>query len=146
MRLDHLEVSGGFLDGLDLRFADGLNVLIGPRGAGKTSVLELVRFALGIRAMTEEAEKAAAKQARAVLGDGTVTVYASVHGEPLVFTRTGLDDGPTVSASYSYVPPLIKSAEPANCNDLPGRRGNDLGLQGVSGPLWCGFGAVSTSI
>jgi recombinational DNA repair ATPase RecF len=35
-------VEDGFLDGLDLRFSDGLNVLIGARGTGKTSIVELL--------------------------------------------------------------------------------------------------------
>jgi chromosome segregation ATPase len=109
MKLDRLEVSGGFLDGLRLPFAPGLNVLIGPRGAGKTSVLELLRFALGIPAMTSEADEAAREQAFAVLGDGTVTLYALVQGEPLVFTRTALDEAPAASASYQYLAPLIVS-------------------------------------
>jgi recombinational DNA repair ATPase RecF len=109
MRLDCLEVSGGFLDGLRLTFSDGLNVLIGPRGAGKTSVLELVRFALGVPAMTTEANRAAAKQAQAVLGDGTVSLFCSVQGEQLIFRRTGLDDEPTASALLHYTPPLIVS-------------------------------------
>lgn len=38
--------SGGFLDGLELQLSPGLNCLIGARGAGKTTVLEAIRFAL----------------------------------------------------------------------------------------------------
>jgi AAA domain len=72
MRIDRLEISGGFLDGLEIDFEDGLNVLIGARGAGKTSVIELIRFALAIPAKTEEAAEDARRQAVAVLGDGTV--------------------------------------------------------------------------
>jgi ABC-type uncharacterized transport system ATPase subunit len=109
VRIDCLEVSGGFLDGLRLTFDDGLNVLIGARGAGKTSVLELVRFAMGVPAMTNDANIAAEKQARAVLGDGTVSVFCSVQTEQLIFSRTGLDDAPSTSASYSYTTPLIVS-------------------------------------
>ncbi len=109
MRIDRVEVSGGFLDGLKLGFSDGLNVLIGARGAGKTSVLELIRFALGVPAMTADAEAAAQKQALAVLADGTVSVCCSVQGEQLVFTRSALDDAPTLSAAYSYAAPLIVS-------------------------------------
>ncbi len=104
-----MEASGGFLDGLRLTFSDGLNVLIGPRGAGKTSVLELVRFALGVPAMTSDADQAAEKQAHAVLGDGTVSLFCSVQGEQLVFRRTGLDDAPSPSALVEYTPPLIVS-------------------------------------
>lgn len=109
VKIERLEVSGGFLDDLRLSFTDGLNVLIGSRGSGKTSVLELVRFALGLPAMTSDAAKAADKQARAVLGDGTVSVFCSVQGEQLILSRTGLDEAPTVSASYAYKPPLIVS-------------------------------------
>ncbi len=43
-----LSVSGGFLGGVDLEFVDGLNCLIGGRGAGKTTALELLRFGLGL--------------------------------------------------------------------------------------------------
>lgn len=43
-----LRVSGGFLAEADLTFADGLNCLIGGRGTGKTTALELLRFGLGL--------------------------------------------------------------------------------------------------
>lgn len=109
MKIERLEVEGGFLDGLNLPFADGLNVLVGSRGAGKTSVLEVIRFVLGVSAMTPEAEVAAHKQALAILGDGTATLYCSVQGESLIFSRTGLDDAPSASAAYSFDPPLIVS-------------------------------------
>ncbi|MBX7209830.1 MAG: AAA family ATPase [Verrucomicrobiaceae bacterium] len=45
-RIQRLNVIGGFLDGLDIEFADGLNCIIGPRGVGKTTILEMMRFAL----------------------------------------------------------------------------------------------------
>jgi ABC-type lipoprotein export system ATPase subunit len=41
-----LEVEGGFLDGVRLEFASQLNCVIGARGTGKTTVLELIRHAL----------------------------------------------------------------------------------------------------
>src|SRR5579871_87364 len=43
-----LHVTGGFLAGAHLEFADGLNCLIGGRGAGKTTALEFLRFGLGL--------------------------------------------------------------------------------------------------
>src|SRR5580765_567439 len=43
-----LRVTGGFLAGAHLEFADGLNCLIGGRGAGKTTALEFLRFGLGL--------------------------------------------------------------------------------------------------
>ncbi|NLM89220.1 MAG: AAA family ATPase [Syntrophomonadaceae bacterium] len=42
-----LVVQGGFLDGLEVNFQSGLNCIIGPRGTGKSSILNLIRFALG---------------------------------------------------------------------------------------------------
>ena len=43
-----LSVTGGFLAGARLEFVDGLNCLIGGRGAGKTTSLEFLRFGLGL--------------------------------------------------------------------------------------------------
>jgi energy-coupling factor transporter ATP-binding protein EcfA2 len=43
-----LDVTGGFLASAHLEFADGLNCLIGGRGAGKTTALEFLRFGLGL--------------------------------------------------------------------------------------------------
>jgi energy-coupling factor transporter ATP-binding protein EcfA2 len=43
-----LHVTGGFLGGAVLEFADGLNCLIGGRGTGKTTALEFLRFGLGL--------------------------------------------------------------------------------------------------
>jgi energy-coupling factor transporter ATP-binding protein EcfA2 len=45
-RLRSLRIVGGFLGGASLDFADCLNCIIGARGSGKTTVIELIRFAL----------------------------------------------------------------------------------------------------
>jgi DNA repair ATPase RecN len=45
-KIRSLKITGGFLDGLDVQFADGLVCFIGPRGSGKTTIQELIRFAL----------------------------------------------------------------------------------------------------
>lgn len=46
MGIERLQVQGGFLDGLDINFSSGLNVITGARGMGKTSVIELLRYVL----------------------------------------------------------------------------------------------------
>jgi energy-coupling factor transporter ATP-binding protein EcfA2 len=46
--LESLNVTGGFLAGVQMEFADGLNCLIGGRGAGKTTALEFLRYGLGL--------------------------------------------------------------------------------------------------
>jgi predicted ATPase len=38
MYIERIQVEEGFLDGLDLKLIPGLNVLIGARGTGKTSL------------------------------------------------------------------------------------------------------------
>ena len=48
MYIERVQVEEGFLDGLDLELSAGLNVVIGARGTGKTSLIELIRFCLGI--------------------------------------------------------------------------------------------------
>jgi len=76
MWISRIRVTGGFLHGLDLPLSRGLNVVIGPRGAGKTAVLELLRHALG--AQHPDQSPAATRQRSvfldAVLGAGEVIV------------------------------------------------------------------------
>ena len=79
--IERLVVEGGFLDGLDLRFTEGMNVLIGERGAGNSSVIELLRFALGTPALTERFARLAREHTASVLGDGRVSVSYMAGGE-----------------------------------------------------------------
>ena len=44
-----ISVSGGFLDGMTIRFNDHLNCIIGGRGTGKTTVLEFIRYVLNLK-------------------------------------------------------------------------------------------------
>lgn len=87
MRLKRLEVEGGFLNGLDLEFAEGLNVLIGARGSGKTSVIEVLRYCLGVRAVTDKAQERATKHALWVLDDGCATLTVEIDGVERVIRR-----------------------------------------------------------
>lgn len=68
--IESIRVEGsGFLRTTSVDFAAGLNCIIGPRGTGKTSLLELIRFATGRE--PSEPEKAApfADLIEAALGD-----------------------------------------------------------------------------
>src|SRR4051794_11147153 len=72
-----LRVTGGFLAGLDLEFADGLNCLIGGRGAGKTTALEFLRFGLGLMPdpkVNGPRHKAIDGLVKANLGSGRLTI------------------------------------------------------------------------
>ena len=62
---------GGFLDGAAFHFNPNLNVLIGGRGAGKSTVIESLRYVLGLEPIGEEASKAHRGIVRQVLRGGT---------------------------------------------------------------------------
>lgn len=44
--ITRLHVVGGFLDDLDLEFHGGLTTILGPKGSGKSIIVELLRFVL----------------------------------------------------------------------------------------------------
>lgn len=72
-----LSVTGGFLGGAKLQFADGLNCLIGGRGAGKTTALEFLRFGLGLMPDPKESPqryRAIDALVKANLGNGRLQI------------------------------------------------------------------------
>jgi len=74
-RILSLEVKGGFLDGTRLEFSDGLNCIIGGRGTGKTTVLEFIRYILGMMGNPADGRpraKAIEGHVRGNLGSGTI--------------------------------------------------------------------------
>ncbi len=62
---------GGFVDGLAIHFSENLNVLIGGRGAGKSTVIESLRYVLGLEPLGEEARRLHDGIVRNVLQSGT---------------------------------------------------------------------------
>jgi len=75
--LVRLRVTGGFLGGAELTFADGLNCFIGGRGAGKTTALEFLRFGLGLMPdprLNPQRHRALEALVKANLGGGRISV------------------------------------------------------------------------
>lgn len=62
---------GGFLDGAAIHFNENLNVLIGGRGTGKSTIVESIRYALDLPPLGEDARKIHDGIIRKVLKDGT---------------------------------------------------------------------------
>ncbi|MFZ2208761.1 MAG: AAA family ATPase [Porticoccaceae bacterium] len=62
---------GGFLDGTRLHFNGNLNVLVGGRGTGKSTIIESLRYVLAIDPLGEEANKAHQGVLKHVLKSGT---------------------------------------------------------------------------
>jgi DNA repair ATPase RecN len=92
-RITFISVVGGFLDGLYIELAHGLNTLVGARGAGKTTVLELVRFAVGSPATTPAHERAAEALVAGNLNGGRVRVGVQTkEGLRYIVTRSAGDE------------------------------------------------------
>lgn len=99
-----LQVKGGFLDGVRIQFDPSLNCIIGGRGTGKTTVLEILRWALDHMpdaATSSNLARAIDKLVQANLGSGLVEleietnsglryhVRRSYGGAPMVLNATG---------------------------------------------------------
>ena len=50
-------VFGGYLDGLVIEFSDNLTTLIGGRGTGKSTIINLIRYAMNIKIEGKEEKK-----------------------------------------------------------------------------------------
>jgi hypothetical protein len=71
---------GGFLDGATVRLNPNLNVLVGGRGTGKSTIVESIRAVLGLAPIGDEATKGYEGIVRHVLRSGTkITLGVRVH-------------------------------------------------------------------
>jgi len=133
-RLKSLSVVGGFLDGLNVGFADGLNCLIGHRGTGKTTVLEFVRYALDGFPVGEAGQVCRRRVENLVkrnLGDGRIrltiqtkdgleyVVDRTVSGSPLVLTADGQPTDITINSGGIFSADIFSQNEVENIADSP---------------------------
>lgn len=107
MYIEKLQVEEGFLDGLNLTFEPGLNVLIGARGTGKTSVIELLRFALDARSHTPETGRRSLEHARSILESGQVTATLNENGQTTSVVRSSNEEKPR--SDHAFRPPIVFS-------------------------------------
>ena len=120
MKIQRMQVEGGFLDGLDLRFRDGLNVLVGGRGTGKSSVIELIRYCLDVRgSSSDEDAKRALEQALSVLQDGQVTLTVDHDGSAMMISRSANAEPEGLETRQGL--PLILSQKDVESIGLSGR-------------------------
>jgi len=111
-RLRSVRITGGFLDGSKFDLADGLNCLIGARGTGKTTVLELVRYALDALPSTADAERQRIETLlEANLGSGTVELTIETReGLTYKVLRAWRDDPVVVTADGAATEISLRSA------------------------------------
>lgn len=102
--LRSLKVYGGFLDGLNFEFSGALNCITGPKGSGKTSIIEFIRYALDAMP-DQESQPRLSRQIESLiaanLGTGRIelgietkegiayTITRTWGEEPLVLTADG---------------------------------------------------------
>jgi energy-coupling factor transporter ATP-binding protein EcfA2 len=115
LHISRIQIEGGFLNNLDLSIVPGLNVLIGARGTGKTSVIELIRYALNTKSYTIDSGKTSLEHAKAVLAGGEVTIsLVNDVGEEITCHRRGdsMGNGPEIEdipLTKPFINPIILS-------------------------------------
>ena len=108
--IDRVQVEGGFLDGFDVQLRTGLNTVIGARGTGKSTLVELIRFCLGIQGQTSDSTSKSLSHARAVLRDGQITITLSNGIDSYTVSRS-VEEDLTGSISPEIKLPLIFSQQ-----------------------------------
>src|SRR5215831_14777286 len=95
--VEKIEISGGFLPGLSVNIPRGLTCIIGPRGSGKSTLVEALRFAVcGVSA----APKHCVDLIQANLAGGAlVTITALAEGSSRYTIKRGLKQNPVLLTS-----------------------------------------------
>ncbi len=107
MIIERIQIEEGFLNGFDVCPQPGLNVVIGARGTGKTTLIELIRFCLGVEGYTPETTKRSREHALSVLGSGQVTLTLVDDGRRVTVSRSANDPAPR--ASGPFLAPIVLS-------------------------------------
>jgi hypothetical protein len=98
VELHSIEWLGGYLDGTKIYLNPNLNVLIGGRGVGKSTVVESLRYALAIEPVGEQAKRVHANLIGQVLRPGTKVSLRvkSVRPEPRLYVVERTVNNPPV--------------------------------------------------
>ncbi|HCD34559.1 MAG TPA: hypothetical protein DER01_19275 [Phycisphaerales bacterium] len=95
-----IQITGGFLDGLQFDLDRGLNCLIGARGTGKTTILELVRYALDALPANGSPERHRIENlVKANLGNGTIELTIETRDGVVYKVARSWQDNPIVQNS-----------------------------------------------
>jgi len=117
--LESIDVSGGFLAGLQLQLPPGLTCIIGPRGSGKSTLAEVIRYGIGGIA---GAAKFRSDLVQANLGAAIITLHAKRTTDSTLYT---------VTRSFRQLPILTTNGgSPVTGIDLD--RGTFLPIDGYS--------------
>jgi energy-coupling factor transporter ATP-binding protein EcfA2 len=76
--IEKIAITGGYLNGLSIELSEHLNAIIGGRGAGKSTLIECLRYALGLEPLASDAKKAFDSIIRENLGKGKGCIEVSI--------------------------------------------------------------------
>lgn len=107
MIIRNLKVEEGFFSNLDLTFTSGLNVLIGGRGVGKTSIIELLRFGLASGNLSTSSTDTNAHAISILQSSGRVSIELEQDGRVINVSRSATDKQPIFSEPF--VSPIVFS-------------------------------------
>ena len=89
-RVESVRFVGGFLDGIDIKYSEHLNALIGGRGTGKSTLIESIRYVLDIEPISKETKAQHLKVIKQNIGSGfaELTIKSAVkHGKLYTILR-----------------------------------------------------------
>lgn len=105
MFIKKIQIEGGFLQGLEAEFTSGLNTIIGSRGTGKSSLVELIRYCLGVKRYIKSGSAINDSQAVQILEDGivTLTIEENNNTYELVSTANRVAERPLFSSKWPLI-------------------------------------------
>jgi len=121
MHIERIQIEEGFLNGLDVWPLPGLGCMIGARGTGKTSLVELIRFCLDVPGYTPESNRRSREHALSVLGSGQITVTLVDGARRITVTRSAGEDAPRASGPFA-APIILSQTEIETVGLQPGGR------------------------
>ena len=110
--INKVKVSGGYLDGLSLELSENLATIIGGRGTGKSTLIGVIRYALGKTPASKDSAKDFESMLAQNLASGGIielTVTSNVqHGQQFVIKRRYKQE-PVITTTDGTVSPLTVS-------------------------------------
>lgn len=110
--INKVKVSGGYLDGLSLELSENLATIIGGRGTGKSTLIGVIRYALGKTPASKDSAKDFESMLAQNLASGGIvelTVTSNIqHGQQFVIKRRYKQE-PVITTADSTVSPLTIS-------------------------------------
>lgn len=111
-RIEQMNVTGGYLDAVQIDFSDHLNTVIGGRGTGKSTMLECIRYALAKKPIGRNAQRQHDEIIRENLGKAGARVELVIRSSKMNGRRF------TVSRRYGESP-MVKDERGAPSSFSP---------------------------